>query len=1218
MRDKRFHVCSLGFAILLLALWSSTGWGQTFFGSIAGTVLDATAAAVPGAAVTLTNIGTSEKRTMQSDSSGSYRFVNLVPTGYRLEAEKSGFKHFAREPIVVEVQNALTIDIAMEVGAVTQTVEVTAQTPLLQPQTSDLGQVVAGRSVTDMPLNGRNPLALVALVPGVIPQGHPTNGDSSMGSPVGANPFAFGDFQIGGGQAGQSAIFLDGSPVQGSYLNVVTLIPTQDAVQEFKVQTNNLGPEWGRFAGGVINLTTKSGSNAFHGAAYEYLRNKVLDANAFFLNRAHQPVPPFTQNQFGGNMGGRVIRDKLFFFSSYEGFRQRLGTGLTGTVPTAAMLNGDFSDLRASSGNVIPIYDPLTTCGKYSNPACATPGVYTRQQFCDPTVGPCTPGGAGLNHIPANRIDPSANIFKTYWAASTSSGDLYTHNNNFTTAMSQGGDTDQINERLDYNISDKQRFFGRFSYWTMLDLPKDPFKNGICPDRCTETYRSKPIVLGDTYTFSPTTVLDVRLSYVRFAYLRTPLTQGIDLSTFGTNWGALNSQVGYTHIPAVCPAGYTVAWCTPAVGVGSGIGAHDDTWSFAPSLTKIKGRHTLKMGGEFRVLRNNYYQSNSPSGEYDFDNAMTSANALAASPTGNSFASFLLGYGSGGSVTTPSFMAEQLLYRGFYFGDTFQATRNLTLNLGIRYDLQSSWTERFDRQADVFPDATSPLSSAVSGVTNPVTGQPFGTVKGAISLVKSSARPDRTITDMPLTNFMPRLGFAYRLKDKTVIRGGYGLIYLGLDVRWNDAPHNTFINTFNTPWLASLDNGVTPNNVLSNPFPTGIIQPPGRDQAWIDKQGGGLGGPVFNNPIPYVQQWNFNIQRELPDGTFIEVAYAGSKGTHLPMHGQDINQLAPQYLPAPDGAPGTAGYDVAALKATVANPFYGLVDSGNLTSPTVQAAHLLLPYPQYDGLGINEPDNRDSTYHSAYVKVEKRIRGGGSILASYTVAKLISNTNSELNWLEASSPGWGDSNAYNIRGEKSLDGFDVSQRFVLAYVLDLPFGKGKRFLSNINPIASKLVSGWGLNGFTTLQTGFPLSIGGSGVLSSVPSSGGPRATRTGAEKSTTGSATSRLGEWFDTSVFTPTSTYTYGNDSRTEPNLRWPGMNNFDFAFFKNTKFGPDEKLGLEFRAEFFNAFNRTQFDPPDVGCCRPEQGGSNSNFGVIHGQYNLPRVIQFALRFSF
>jgi hypothetical protein len=345
-------------------------WSQTFYGSITGSVLDASGAAIPDATVTLTNIGTTEKRSMESEATGTYLFVNLVPGNYRIEADKTGFKHFAREPILVEVQTARHVDIPMQLGNVSQTVEVTAQTPLLSTQTSDLGQVVNARTVTEMPLNGRNPIALVSLAPGVIPQGQPSAGNSSMANPVGANPFAMGDFQVGGGQAGQSAILVDGVPTNGSYLNVVTYVPTQDAIQEFKVQTNAMGPEFGRFAGGIINFTTKSGMNSFHGEAYEFLRNKVLDANDFFLNRAGQPVPPFTQNQFGGNLGGPILKNKLFFFGSYEGYRLRRGAAITGTVPTAAEFNGDFSNFRDSSGNVIPVYDPLTTCGVLGNAAC--------------------------------------------------------------------------------------------------------------------------------------------------------------------------------------------------------------------------------------------------------------------------------------------------------------------------------------------------------------------------------------------------------------------------------------------------------------------------------------------------------------------------------------------------------------------------------------------------------------------------------------------------------------------------------------------------------------------------------------------------------------------------------------------------------------------------------------------------------------------------------
>src|SRR5438309_526802 len=330
-------------AIIVLALAPTSGWSQNVYGTIAGTVTETRGAAVANAIVTLTNLDTAQKRSIETDSSGNYTFVNILPGRYKLEGEKTGFKKFVREPILVQIESGLRVDISLPVGAQTETVEVTGEAPLLQPETNSLGQVVEQRTVTELPLNGRNPLALVGLVPGVVPQGTPSAGNSSAGNPVGANPFALGDFQVGGGMAGQSQILIDGVPTNGAYLNVVTVIPTQDAIEEFKVQTNNLGPEYGRFAGGVINLSTKSGTNTFHGSAYEFLRNKVLNANGFFDNSSGLARPPFTQNQFGANVGGPVLKDRLFFFSSYEGFRQRQGNVFLGWVPTQAERGGDFS-----------------------------------------------------------------------------------------------------------------------------------------------------------------------------------------------------------------------------------------------------------------------------------------------------------------------------------------------------------------------------------------------------------------------------------------------------------------------------------------------------------------------------------------------------------------------------------------------------------------------------------------------------------------------------------------------------------------------------------------------------------------------------------------------------------------------------------------------------------------------------------------------------------
>jgi outer membrane receptor protein involved in Fe transport len=1182
----------------LFMLVARPGWAQTVYGSMAGTVTDASGGAIPDATVTLANIGTNDTRTMQSEASGSYTFVNILPGNYRLEAQKTGFKAFKRENILVEVGSSFKIDIQMQVGAISQTVEVTSTTPLLQAQSSDLGQVVESRTVTEMPLNGRNVLALVQLSPGVQPQGPPSAGNSSMSNPVGANPFAAGDFQIGGSQAGQNAVFVDGVPTNGSYLNVITMIPTQDAIQEFKVQTSAMEADFGRFAGGVINMTTKSGTNSWHGGGYEFLRNKVLDANSFFLNASGTPRGPWTQNQFGANVGGKVIRDKLFVFSSYEGYRVRSSAVLSnGIVPTAAEASGDFSALGYK------IYDPTT-----SGVCTATSGT------CRTQVG-LEPGGSGTpNVLAASQINPASKVLLGYYPQPNFSSPTSPYN--FITSYGTGGDTDQANEKVDWNVSDRQRFMARFTYYDLLNLPDSPFKD-ICTDRCTETVKTKQIALGDTLTFSPTTILDLHLGYTRYHYVRTPLTSGFNMSSLGGQWGTY--PFASTPLPVPCVSQNTgddllgSGFCSQ--GTGSEIGAGDDTWSFSPSLTKIKGVHTLKFGYEYRLLRNNYYQTNIPTGLYQFDRLMTSANPI-ASPitTGNGFASFLLGYGgnnNGGAVVTPSYMASQITYNAMYVQDTWQATRKLTLNLGLRYDIQTNWTERFNRIAVWNPAETSSLA----GKASPVTGAAVpSSLKGAFDLVASSTRASRNEQDTPWTEFNPRIGLAYRLNEKTVIRTGYGIFYLPNDISWNNAPHNLAMNTSSTAWFATLNNnGYVPLNNFSAPFPNGLTLPVGRNLAAINTSANGPSYPVATNPAGYSQEWNFNIQRQLPNGVLLDVAYAGQKGTHLPMHSQDQDQLPDADLPG-----GANRYTVAQLKGQVANPYDGLV-TGGLTSPTVQFAQTLLPFPQFTDVSIAEPWDRDSVYNSFQMKVEKRFSHGASAFASYTISKLISNTNNEINWLGDAAPSWGDVDAYNLKNERSLDGFDVPQRLVLGYVLDLPFGKGQKYASGLNGVASRLVGGWGIDGIITLQSGFPLNIGGgSNALcnTGITNIGGCRVTRTGPDQETSGSAVSRLNDWFNASTFTSTTALTRGNDSRTEPDLRQQGENNWDFAVFKNTRFGPDEKLGLEFRAEFFNFFNHPQFAAPNTSCCTTD--GTNPSFGVVSSQYNLPRLIQFGLRFTF
>src|SRR5580658_2884795 len=757
-RSVTLLVAALIWVVAPLAMW-----GQNIYGSISGTVLDSSGASIPETTVTLTNLDNNEKQQIATNASGGYSFVNIQPGRYKVQAEKTGFKGFVRQPVIVEIESGLKIDIALQVGAASETIEVTGQAPLLQPETQSLGQVIEQRTVTDLPLNGRNPIALTELVPGVVPQGQPSAGNSSTGNPVGANPFALGDFQIGGGMAGQSQILIDGVPTNGAYLNVVTVIPTQDAVQEFKVQTNNLGPEYGRFAGGVINMTTKSGANHFHGSFYEFIRNKVLNANDYFDNRNGVVRPPFTQNQFGANAGGPIKRDKLFFFGSYEGFRLRKGNPFETWVPTDAERSGDFSNSGTNpGGGVFNIYDPTTSanCSGSNAAACRTQFTYNGK----------------ANVIPPSRLDPTAvYMMKTFFPEPNITPNA---SGNFADSFSSGGNVSQYNGRIDYSLSQKQRIFGRYTHSNILSLPDAPFGQ-ICTDRCTENTTANQVSLGDTLQLSSKSILDLHVGYTRYVYVRTPLSEGISLAPFGTNWAALAAEMTYTHIPTVCLSDasgddrWGGGWC--AQGTGSGIGAFDDTYSFEPAFSQIIGKHTLKVGFENRILKNNYYQSNDPAGLYQFNAKTTAANpnnvALGnigsnASAGGSGVASFLLGYGDSGSATEPAKTADQNLYWAFYAGDTWNLTRKITINLGARVDLQGDWTERHNRIVALNETEASPLLS-LSGAGPVATA--FPSLKGGYDLVASSRHSSRTAFDS-WNHVSPRIGISYQLDQNTVIR----------------------------------------------------------------------------------------------------------------------------------------------------------------------------------------------------------------------------------------------------------------------------------------------------------------------------------------------------------------------------------------------------------------------------------------------------------------
>jgi hypothetical protein len=626
-------------------------------------------------------------------------------------------------------------------------------------------------------------------------------------------------------------------------------------------------------------------------------------------------------------------------------------------------------------------------------------------------------------------------------------------------------------------------------------------------------------------------------------------------------------------------------------------------FNFSPSMTLIRGRHTYQFGGQLQVGRDNYTQTNIASGAFAFDNSFTSS-AVENGTGGFGFASYLLGYAiKPGNVTNhffgvaqvPAFTAGQQIYRALFFGDTWKATSRLTLNLGLRYEQQGPWSERFDRMTYFDQNAASSLAGP-SGMAG---------LKGEVFLVNTGPVNSRNNFKLDNKNFAPRIGLAYSLTPKTVIRSGYGIFWIPTYVSFGVNPLNDSVSLATTVYNGSPDGGVTFLNRISNAFPTGIATPPGRNVDLVRFLGGKSLTVVDHDdhPYGYVQQWNLNIQRELPGGFFIDAAYAGSKGTHLPAYSTQIDQLPNQYL-----ALGTALLD------KVPNPFFGAL-SGNATTldnPLATRGQLLRPYPQYDGVQLAGQGVYDSIYHAFQLKVERRFANGGSLLVAYTASKLISNTDTITSWLEGDSGGAGGiQDNYNLRGERSVSSQDIPQRLTVSYVLDLPFGPGKRFLSGVNGKARQVVSGWGIQGVTTLQSGFPLKL--SGINLAQQFGAGARPNRVaGCDPLHSGSAQSRLDQWFGTACFAPAPDFTFGNESRVDPQLRQHGINNFDFAVFKTTRFGPDGRLGVQFRTEFFNLFNRVQFGPPGTNIA------DSANFGKVSSQINNPRLIQFALKFQF
>ncbi len=1117
-------------SLLLLALTGgSLVSAQTFQASLIGTVRDSTGGVIPNVQVIALEIATGTKHTGASNNDGIYRLPALPPAQYRVSAALQGFKSFEQGPITLQVQQTLELNITLEPGQVSEKVTVTASAPALETESATVGQVVTTRSILSLPLNIRDPIALVGLTPGVT---FGSNFGNGGGNDVGRNFFK-SDFNVGGGRSGSQEILIDGAPDTTPDINRGVINPPVDSVQEFKVQANSYDAQFGRTSGGVLNIITKAGTNDYHGVAYDFERHSIWDANNFFNNLAGRQAVSFARHQFGANIGGPIRKNKWFAFGDYEALRQGYPSSTITTLPTALQLQGNFSQTFASNGQLIQIYDPATL-------TVLPDGTRQRTAFLG-------------NIIPMNRWDPVAAKTLAFFPAPNLPGNPVTGQNNFIYTAKSITNSNKYDLRTDANFSDSTRLFVRYSRQEDQRIVPGQLPLPIGGGRQTSDHYSQAVA-DLTHVFSASLVGELQASWSRALAAQFGASQGFNLSSLGFP-ASYVSQV---------PPQFPIFNIGDVVGTSNGGDSFlqfqpRTVWTARASLSYLHGRHSFRFGGEYRILDFNEAQQNAASGLFAFGRTFTQGpNPVATSTTaGYGFASFLLGDASSGSINQVNPISTRGLYGAVFLQDDWKVSNRLTLNLGLRWDLSTGDMEKYNRLAYFDPTAPNPL------------GTPAG-LPNLAGLLKWIGKGNGNQQASALHDFAPRFGLAYQLNDKTVLRGGYGLYYLPRNVQGNG---DGAVEAFRTTTMLATIDGVTPANRLSNPYPQGIL-PPLNDRDPLANTGSTIAAPLHGYSSPYSQVWSVGIQREIPGKLVVDVHYWGNKGTHL-LETWNLNALPDQYL--------SLG---SRLNDQVPNPFFGIITSGTLTTPTVSRQQLLLPFPQYAGTGgvteVFVPAG-NGTYEAATIQVERRLSSTLTFLSSYTRSKAIDDVRTPLD-------------QYNRRLEKSLSAFDAPNQFIFSGVYQLPMGRDRTFGKQWNKGVDAILGGWDLSGIVRVQSGQPVAIGRPSVNNG-----------TSAKLDHP-----NIYQWFNTSVFTNAAPFTYGNVGPYLPDVRSNGIRNVDAVLAKN--FGMalrDHSITMQFRGEFYNVLNHPQFAAPNGSV-------TSQSFGQVTAQANNPRDIQLAIKVSF
>jgi hypothetical protein len=1145
---NRTHIAS---AVTLLALWlscSSQMMAQGLFGAISGTVTDSQGAVVSGASVKVTNSDTNVSKVLTTNSAGIYSADSLNPGNYAVEAGSHGFKTAVAKNIVLGVGAKANVDLTLSPGAATETVEVSASnTAIVQAETSDLGQTVGRRELDQLP-TGRSVFDSFLLLAAGVSQQSNCAGCADNGN-----------VRINGDRPRNQDYVLDGTTVVAPVFGGQTVNPSVDTIQEFRIEQNSMSAEYGKAGGGVFIAVSKTGTNAFHGSAYEYSRNRNLNARNYFESSTN-PRNPFDNNDFGGTIGGPIIRNKLFFFTDFEGIRNHSASPqVDQQVPDAAFRSGDLSALCTGT---------FDTAGNCSNPG---------EQIHYPGTS---------NPVPFNTItsiSPISQKLLAVWPTGPDPGN-FIGANGLTFNSPSRSRTNRFNPRIDFNPTASDHIFGAYHRDSGSGKGFDLIV-GPAGESDTGGVVSDSITAGWSRTLSPTFLNDFRFGHMHRAGVRGQYGQGFTSpSDFGIN-GIPNCPANVPHTsggtkcgtPAVSISGFT------GLAGGQSLFEPATTFQFSDIVTKLVGRHNIRVGTESRHYSIDNFQPNGLTGSF----------AFTSSQTGNSFADFLFGSINNGNVQVQNvFVSSRAWSYSFFVQDDYKLSSKLTLNLGLRWQYDQSFHET--HHGDAFFD---PCAVAFThGACIPHWEQ-FGV-----------NAPDTTF-DPSKKQFEPRIGFAWNPFGGWVVRGGYGIMHpgaIGHGRAGDGQPGPNLLS--NTSFVAGTNWGSLP--AITSPDPTAITAPiPVTSNVSFS-----FWAPRKQSPT-YVQLWNFSIQKQIDAKTSAQIAYVGSHGTHLPInYAYNICQQTPATtaaLPNPFDfvGPTTSPYCPAAAAAVNAGAGFNAVYC------------CLTVNPGWWGLA-------DSKYHSLQAQVDHRFSHGFSLLANFTWSKLIDDSSSD--WGGFWSLDVLGQNFYDRRSERSVSGGDIPKRLTLAPVVELPFGHGKRWLNN--GIGSEVLGGWRASAIYTVSVGSPFGItdnsygfcNGSGMLSDRPN------VTANPLPSGFHQAVGQNGLWFDRTAFdfsgtcpasfaasNPQFTHAFdtskafGNSPRYFSNIRNPGVNNLDFSVQKDFRIPAGEQTRLAFSADFFNLPNHPQFGEP---ASDPE----GSNFGKVLSTSLANRTIQLGLHLYF